>query len=172
MRGLILRIAFVLLCLAAGVVPMTGRSNEKPLAGFPGWPAEWEGRPLLALPLSETEAQWSRNFPGQVGKFSDGRRELLIRWVTRGTRQLHSSTDCFRGLGYSLTTEPAMVDLQGRRWSCFTAVLGDRRFLLRERIADEHGNQWTDVSAWFWSVVLGQSSGPWWAVAVVERAPG
>src|SRR3712207_7200250 len=56
-------------------------------------------------------SRWSRNFPGAVGKFSDGERELLIRWVTRGTRQLHSTSDCLRGAGYSVTPQPALLEI-------------------------------------------------------------
>jgi hypothetical protein len=118
--------------------------------------------------LTEREVIFNRNFPGQVAKFTDGQRELILRWVTKGTRQLHSSSDCFRGTGYNVSPRPATLDARGARWSCFAAERGRHRLLVRERITDERGREWTDVSAWFWSVILRQTEGPWMAVTVVE----
>jgi hypothetical protein len=37
---------------------------------------------------------------------------------------------------------------------------------VREVIADSHGNRWTDVSAWYWAAVRGETQGPWWAITV------
>jgi hypothetical protein len=93
---------------------------------------------------------------------------LILRWVTQGIRQLHSSSDCFRGAGYSVSPRPAMLDVQGACWGCFAANRGQYRLLVRERITDELGREWTDVSAWFWSVILRQTEGPRMAVTVVE----
>jgi len=35
---------------------------------------------------------------------------------------------------------------------------------------DGRGGHWTDVSAWYWSALLGSSEGPWWALTVAENA--
>jgi hypothetical protein len=32
--------------------------------------------------------------------------------------------------------------------------------------ADEN---WTDVSSWYWSALLGRSRGPWWVITTAER---
>ncbi len=172
MQQVIIRIAFLLLCVAAAVRPLAGKAHENSAAGFPGWPREWDGRELIALPLTDAERAWSSHFPGAIGKFSDGERELLVHWVKRATRQLHSSTDCFRGLGYSVRPKAALRDPQGRTWTRFTATRANQTLLLRERIVDDRGREWTDVSAWFWSVALGQSTGPWWSVTLVESPSG
>jgi hypothetical protein len=127
-----------------------------------------EGRADSADSLERTRNRFQQHFLGQGGKFTDGRRELIFRWVTKGTRQLHSSSDCFRGAGYSISPRSAAFDAQGTRWSCFAAERGRYRLLVRERITDEHGREWTDVSSWFWSVLLRQTEGPWMAVAVIE----
>ena len=168
MSGLIFRFAFVVLCGVSAWLPLTEKSATIAQASLPVWPATWEGAPLRQISLSEREVVFNNSFPGQVAKFTDGRRELILRWVTKGTRQLHSSSDCFRGIGYSVSPRPAILDAHGARWSCFAASRDQYHLLVRERITDERGREWTDVSAWFWSVLLRQTDGPWMAVTVIE----
>ncbi len=168
MSRLIYRCGFLVLCAVSALLPLTEKSVAITKKALPPWPATWEGEPIRQIPLTEREVIFNRNFPGQVAKFTDGRRELILRWVTKGTRQLHSSSDCFRGTGYSVSPRPATFDAQGARWSCFAAERGRHRLLVRERITDERGQEWTDVSAWFWSVILRQTEGPWMAVTVIE----
>lgn len=168
MQIVIARVFFLTLCMIAACLPLwETRSSAAPI-GFAGWPTSYDGRAIREIPLSESERTFNRQFPGRVGKFSDGRRDLILRHVTRGTRQLHSSADCFRGLGYSTTPRPALRDAKGGQWSCFLATRGTRSVLVRERITDSAGHEWTDVSAWFWSVLLRKSEGPWMAVTVIE----
>lgn len=169
MPRLIFRCAFLVLCALAALLPLTETSVAITRGTFPGWPETWEGEPLQQTPLTYQEGIFNNNFPGQVAKFTDGRRELILRWVTKGTRRLHSSSDCFRGTGYKVSSLPATLDARGARWSCFAAERGRYRLLVRERITDDRGREWTDVSAWFWSVLLRQTEGPWLAVTVVEN---
>ncbi|MCI0665355.1 MAG: hypothetical protein L0220_30200 [Acidobacteria bacterium] len=35
----------------------------------------------------------------------------------------------------------------------------------RDVAVDEN---WTDVSSWYWSAMLGRSCGPWWVVTIAE----
>ena len=170
MWRVIFRWSFLALCLGAALMPLWSNQTEKRATAFPGWPTEWEGRPIVQLPLTASEVRFNRDFPGEIAKFTDGQRELLLRWVMQSTRRLHSSSDCFRGSGYRVTPRAASLDAQGRRWSCFAVQRGHNRRLLRERITDEHGGEWTDVSAWFWSVSLGRTVGPWLAVTTIEEA--
>ena len=86
---------------------------------FPGWPTHYEGRALTELPLTQRELAFVRDFPGRVGRFSDGRREIIIRWVGAPTRRLHPAADCFRGLGYSMTPMPVRQDATGSRDGLF-----------------------------------------------------
>lgn len=168
MSGLMFRLGFLTLCGIAAWLPFTEKNNRVRSEHFPGWPATWEGEPIRQIPLSERELTFNESFPGRIAKFTDGRRELIFRWVTKGTRQLHSSADCFRGLGYRVHPRAAMQDAHGARWSCFSAVRGSTRLFVREHITDERGGEWTDVSAWFWSVLLRQTEAPWLAVTVVD----
>ena len=168
MPRMMFRIAFLGLCALSALVPLVEKGGAVTRGSLLAWPATWEGVPMWQIPLSEREVAFNKNFPGQVGKFTDGRRELILRWVTKGTRQLHSNSDCFRGAGDRVTPRPAIHDAQGAHWSCFAAEHGQYRLLVRERITDERGGEWTDVSSWFWSVLLRRTEGPWMAIAVVE----
>lgn len=168
MHALIARSGFLFLCVVAAWLPLRETSSENIGGAFPGWPSVYEGQPIREIPLSESERAFSRNFPGRIAKFTDGRRDLILRWVTRPTRQLHSSEDCLRGLGYQTSPGPAVRDAAGARWSCFVARRGSHRVTVRERITSEAGAEWLDVSSWFWSASLGKSKGPWLAVTVLE----
>ncbi|HOF87284.1 MAG TPA: archaeosortase/exosortase family protein [Armatimonadota bacterium] len=163
---------FLAVCVAAAVIPCwTPPRAPRALTAFPGWPAALEGTPLRALPLSAREARFSRDFPGRVGRFSDGRREWIIRWVTTPTRTLHPAADCFRGSGYRLTPLALHVDAAGRRWGACLAARAGERLRVRECIVDGDGRHWSDVSAWYWAALLDRTRGPWWAYTVAERAP-
>lgn len=168
MLRLIFRCAFAALCLAAACLPIGADQCEKPATGFPGWPKEWEGKALVELPLSDRERKFNRGFPGELGKFTDGEREFFFRWLNQGTRRVHSSSDCFRGLGYAVTSRGVVLDGKGARWGSYNASRGGKRLILRERISDEGGHEWSDFSAWYWSTLLRTSDGPWLAVTVVE----
>jgi hypothetical protein len=34
---------------------------------------------------------------------------------------------------------------------------------------NQTGQDWTDVSTWYWQALLGKTGGPWWSVTVTER---
>ena len=100
------------------------------------------------LPLSAREQGFARQFPGHIARFADSRHEWIVRVIDKPTRMLHPATDCFRGLGYTVT--PLRV--------C-------------ERIFDAQSGRWTDASSWYWSALLTRADhtmGPWWAVTRVE----
>src|SRR5262245_4519810 len=96
--------ALLLAAAAAALAPLVTRSGGAVAsAPFPGWPGHYEGRALVELPLTAREAAFTQDFPGRVGRFSDGQREIIIRWLGAPTRKLHSAADCFRGSGYAIT---------------------------------------------------------------------
>jgi hypothetical protein len=155
-------------CALAGLVPfLVPRTVPAPDA-FPGWPATFEGRPLVERPLGARDAAFARDFPGRVGRFDDGARQLVLRYVTRATRRLHPASDCFRGSGYAVRPLPLRRDARGRDWSCFAASRAGEDLRVCEGIEDGSGRSWSDPSSWYWSA-LG-AEGPWWAVRVVEVA--
>lgn len=164
---------FLAACLVAAAAPLFP-ALPAPVAAspFPGWPAQFEGRALRQLPLTALEERFARNFPGRLGRFSDGEREIILRWVSHETRKLHPAADCFKAGGYELTHQPIEVDANGTRWGRFLARRGGMTIRVRERLHDAAGNGWTDVSSWYWAALWGRSHGPWWAVTVAHnRAP-
>lgn len=164
-------IVFALACACAALAPLahSPQSTVAGTDGFPGWPAQFEGAALTRLPLSPVEERFGQNFPGRVGRFTDGRREIILRWVAEGTRKLHPAGDCFKANGYALVPLPISVQ-DGQRWSGFTAARGAQKLEVRERIYDAAGAQWSDVSSWYWAAQLGKTTGPWWAVTVAKSA--
>lgn len=156
--------------LAAAAWGGLGGNVPAPLAPPPEqeWPSQWQGRPLIRLPLSPQETRWLRGFPGSAARFTDGVREVLVRQVERPTRMLHPAADCFRGLGYGVD-RPAIRESDGTRWSCFKARKDGAEREICERIHDARGGAWTDVSAWYWDALWGHSQGPWWAFTVMPQ---
>jgi hypothetical protein len=136
---------------------------------FAGWPTQFEGKTLTPLPLSALERQFATDFPGRIGRFTDGEREIVIRWVTEATRQMHFASDCFQGLGYTVKPLPVHRDDHGSLWASFTASKGNERLRVYERIHNDAGETWTDVSAWYWSALRNEGGGPWWALTVAQR---
>lgn len=159
-------------CLLVATLPSWPQQENSKSDGpvFPGWPARFEEQPLTPLSLTEREDRFAEGFPGEIGRFTDGRQEIIMRWVTRETRRLHPAADCFRGLGYTITPSPLYRDTAGYQWTQFTAKRGEETLRVREII---RGNErsWPDISAWYWHAFLGRTQGPWWAITVAERVP-
>jgi len=133
------------------------------------WPHTWDGRTLRPLAQTPVELRFAARFPGAIGRFDDGERVLVLRSVDRPTRMLHPAADCFRGLGYRIASARLEHDGRGRLWRCFEATAPDgTRLRVCERIEADDGQAFVDASSWFWAASLGQSSGPWRAVTVVE----
>lgn len=163
--------ALIIALVAAALAPFAARRAPAEIAtsSFPGWPAEFAGRPLRPLPLSERETGFVRGFPGRVGRFSDGESEVVVRWVVEATRKLHPSADCFRGLGYDIVPADSSIDGRGRRWSAFRALKDGETVLVRELIEGPDGRSWSDVASWYWPAALGRAPGPWLAFTVAKK---
>jgi hypothetical protein len=165
---------YIVVCAIAGLIPFLSAQPELPgrvgAVAFPGWPTEFEGRTLTSLPLTELEQRFNTDFPGKIARFTDGKREIVMRWVMEPTRKLHPASDCFQGLGYSVTPRALHRDETGSLWSSFAATKGSNRLHVYERIHSDSGETWADVSAWYWAA-LKKSTGSWWAVTVAEKEP-
>ncbi|MGE3466134.1 MAG: hypothetical protein AB7J13_04315 [Pyrinomonadaceae bacterium] len=163
------KVIFVIACLIAFLAPfiLSERGSVVTNSAVENFPDEFEGRELRDLGLSEREQFFLNDFPGQIGRFTDGYREIIIRRVTESTRKLHPASDCFEAVGYSTTPLPIRVDENNKRWACFVATRNDDRLRICERIYDHQGNDWTDVSSWYWATW--GKSGEWWALTVAER---
>ncbi len=165
------KLIFTIVCGIAFLAPFL-LTNENSLktetAPFRGFPAEFEGLKLKELGLSEREIYFLQDFPGKIGRFTDGRREIIIRFVTEATRKLHPAKDCFAATGYQTQPLPLKIDDEGKRWACFSAKKRTESLRVCERITADSGSEWTDVSAWYWSA-FSQSKGEWWAYTVAEN---
>ncbi|MEW6348449.1 MAG: archaeosortase/exosortase family protein [Thermodesulfobacteriota bacterium] len=135
---------------------------------FPGSTLDPVGSGAREVPLSREEQLFRKDFPGSVSKFRVGDRSVVVRWVTVPTRKLHPASDCYRGEGYAVKPLSMEQDSQGRGWGRFRAARNGQVVIVRERIFDSHGGNWTDVSSWFWSAILGRTQSPWWAITVAE----
>lgn len=170
-RGPILAFLLAVVCAAMAPLLANGRGSAGiASSGFPGWPAHYEGRALTELPLTQREVAFTRDFPGRVGRFTDGRGEIIIRWVNTPTRRLHPAADCFRGSGYSTTPLPVRRDATGAAMGCFRASHRADDLTICEVIRDERGETWPDVSAWYWHAIFGSSPAPWWSFVVAGRS--
>lgn len=166
---------FLLAALFAALVPLMDRAGGKGLSNstsaFPGWPTHYEGQTLTPLPLSSREDAFVRDFPGRTARFSDGRREIILRWVNAPTRMLHPASDCLRGVGYAITPLPVRTNETGVAMNCFRAHKAGAGMTVCELLRDEHGATWPDVSAWYWSALFNQSPAPWWSITLSEATP-
>lgn len=160
---------FLIACLSAGLSPILPTAQRAPQKfDFPGWPTSFEGRILTMLPLTERERQFEQDYPGKIGRFNAGEREVVLRFVAEKTRQLHPSAECFKAIGYVVEYMPIWIDKERVHWGCFNAWRGNENLWVYECIRDNNGNAWSDVSAWYWSALLNDTKGPWWAVTVAE----
>lgn len=158
------------LCFIASLVPLLpAQSRVHDTSDFPGWPEHFEGRALKQLPLSEREKGFYASFPGRTARFSDGRREIILRWVNAPTRKLHPAADCFRGSGYDIAPEPVFIDPQGQAWGSFSARRDDQQLLIREAVVASTGERWTDIPAWYWSALVAPESTHWWTITIAEK---
>jgi exosortase len=163
------------ICLVAAAMPFFAHPSRSASTKYcpPQWPTEIAGHALTAVASLPEENAFAKEFPGAMKRFTDGSNAYFVRAVNHETRQLHPSSDCFRGMGYAITFRPITVDQDGNRWNTFLATKdgqSGQSFLVMERLYDRHGQSWTDVSTWYWTAALGQSKGPWWAITMARQA--
>jgi hypothetical protein len=170
MRRRLGQLAFVALLLAAGLAPLAPSSRERaaPVADFPGWPTTFEGRMLTPVEAAPEDSFFARDFPGRIARFTDGRRQIVVRWVSEPTRRLHPAAHCFAGTGYAITPLPLRHAADGALMGCFAARKGATRLRVCEILRDAAGRSWADVSAWYWSALLSPARGAWWSYVIVE----
>ncbi len=156
--------------LLAALSPLIGAPvRHVARAEIPPWPHEFQGRPLTQLPLDAEEQRFLSGFPGAVARFTDGQRDVVLRWVTRPTRLLHPAEDCYRGIGYEVSEARIHSDRNGARWRCFEARREGSARSVCEQLRDLEGALWTDVSSWYWAATLQQTQGPWLVTSISQR---
>jgi hypothetical protein len=168
-------IAYAAVCALAAAAPLLPRRSraEPPGAAASAafaWPTRFEGRPLVELPLTGRDRRFADDFPGRIGRFNDGTREIILRHTAQATRRLHPASDCLRAIGWTIDPLPARRGPDGSAWGCFAARKPDASVLtVCEQIRDAGGRTWPDPSSWYWPALAGDSQGPWLSTTIVER---
>jgi hypothetical protein len=173
MRRMMPWLVFVAAAAAAAAAPLAVRTLPAAAAAdaFPGWPAALDGRLLTELPLTPREAAFSRDFPGRIARFTDGEREIVLRWIAAPTRRLHPAADCFRGLGYRIETRPMRLASGGAPMSCFRAYGRTDTYDVCEQMTSTSGRTWPDVSSWYWHALWSDRGATWWSLVIATPAP-
>jgi exosortase/archaeosortase family protein len=164
------RAAFMALAVAA-CTPFVFPHEPSNSHTFDAWPTHFEGEPLAPLPPAPEDARLAERFPGALARFAWSRGELVLMHFDEPTADVHAAETCYRGAGFDVVPLPALRAPDGSLWSRFRAARDGQVVVVRERIRDAAGRSWSDPSAWWWSAVLGRTSGPWWRELVAERAP-
>jgi exosortase/archaeosortase family protein len=163
-------VIFAFVCVSAGIIPFitAGKENIKVNQSAVVFPHEFDGKELKDLGLSAREQFFLNDFPGEIKRFTDGNREIIIRYVKTATRKLHSASDCFSAIGYIIKPLPLKIDESNKKWACFNANKDEEKLNVCERIYTENGESWTDVSSWYWSAINGENK-DYWAITVAEK---
>ncbi|TLD68523.1 exosortase/archaeosortase family protein [Phragmitibacter flavus] len=158
--------------LAAPLIAYASSSRPSAPTSFAPFPSTFNGIPLTCLPLSDRETNFLKNFPGTIARFQCGPDEIILRQVTKPTRLLHPSADCFRASGFTLKPLPLFRDPDHQLWSHHQATFNGRHYHLKERIINADATQsQTDISAWYWNALAKPQSGPWLAITQLELIP-
>nr|WP_294170984.1 hypothetical protein [uncultured Sphingomonas sp.] len=161
---------FLMMAALAASVPFVSRASGPPeTSAFPGWPSRHENRAIALLPPAPEDAWLARQFPGRIARFSDGKRQIVLRWVAGPTRLLHPAVQCFRAAGYTIGEAPVRRLADGATMGCFRASKDGRAVLACERIFDAR-QSWPDVSSWYWHALLNRAPEGYWAVLEVGTA--
>jgi len=136
------------------------------------WPENFEGQALTPLPMTNIAHEFGKGFPGKVGNFRCGDKQIILRYVTRATRKLHPAADCLRASGHSIGQVKIHTDADGRHWSGCEASKAGQRFFILERIIPMNSgkSEWTDVSSWHWHALLSPDNGPWLAITIISHS--
>jgi hypothetical protein len=173
-RALAPVLAVCALAAAAPLLPRPSRAQAPATkATTPvAWPpTEFEGHSLTELPLTGRDRRFADDFPGRIGRFTDGTRELILRATERATRRLHPASDCLKATGFTVEPLPARRGPDGTTWGCVAARKQADALTICEQIRDADGHRWPDPSSWYWAALTGTSRGPWWSTTVVETQP-
>ncbi|MGY4397292.1 hypothetical protein ACVWZA_002486 [Sphingomonas sp. UYAg733] len=167
-----LSLAAILLACAGAAIPLLSPATiAGPMQSTP-WPTIFEGRPITRIAPAPADRFLARQFPGQVARFSDGRRQIVLRRVAAATRTMHPASDCFRAIGYAIEPVAMRIAPDGKPASCFTATRDGHTLIACEQVRGASADEaWPDISSWYWAALLGRSAGPWTASLTVEQAP-
>ncbi|MES2055184.1 MAG: hypothetical protein V4564_04520 [Pseudomonadota bacterium] len=162
----------LLLAMTAAALPLLPPAKPAAPKFSSPWPTRFEGRPISRIPATSTDKALAGDFPGQIARFSDGQRQIVLRRLSTATRRLHPASDCFRAIGYVVEPVAMRITPDGQPAACFIAKREGHDLLACEQVrGTQTGEAWPDVSSWYWAALLGRSAGPWTASLTVEHVP-
>lgn len=162
------RIALFVAAILAAVMPLLPADRAIDTLP-PEWPSRFDGRHLKLLAPTPLDKKLADDFPGHIARFTDGRRQVVLRSLSSATRQLHPASDCFEAIGYRIAPAPMLRGTDGALSSCFEATRDGVTLKVCERVIAHNGETYPDISSWYWPALLGRSTGPWLATMTVER---
>ena len=151
--------------LTIAALPPRGDRAVTTTGSHAPWPTTFEGQKLQALPPSESEMAFAKNFPGTIATFlAENGNQVILRKVNRATRKLHDTATCLRASGFRITQHSARDG-----WTRYTASKGGESWKARSRIESETTHEtWTEISSWYWHALFNPDASPWQAVTILE----
>jgi exosortase/archaeosortase family protein len=138
-----------------------------------GWPTSLYEETLTPAELSPFERASFKHFPGSVARFETEKYRVIIFFIEEVTRELHSRALCLEAAGFKVHLKEGFTDRNGCRWSSMTAekTVNGRPLSVPflESTFDSRGKSFSDLSEWYWSVFLGNTTGPWWHYSLEEK---
>lgn len=166
MQKIYLSLCLFIALISSGYQP----PHSMPAEDF-DWPQELEGKALQEIPMGEQDKVFLRHFPGKVGRFHDGEKEYILRYVNRPSRKLHSASVCLKSNGAKVTYLSLQKDAHGRLWSQFNAHWKGKLYLVSEIIIDSEDKTLSDASSWYWKALFKQTQGPWLSITKIQEIP-
>ena len=161
----------MLLVIAAVAAMGMGRTvvrSELGNGAFPGWPAEFEGRPLVADAMSPIEMGFAEEFPGKMARFKCGDKIVIMRWTDRATHRVHSASTCLEAAGWKIFPL-SVVHRDDGDWGTFDAEKDGTVLHVREQVKSSTGETIPDIPSWFYRALLDRSRSKWWIVTVCSQ---
>jgi len=160
----------IILAIVSGTAALSPLlpQEKKAVSAPSAWPTQFDGKSLSPLPPAAADRYFENGFPGHVARFSDGRRQIVLRQINEATRKLRPARDCFQALGYTIDNAGMEREEAREARSCFDAVKDGTTLRICEEVTDAGGNSYPEISAWYWPALTGQSDGPWLAATTVE----
>lgn len=132
----------------------------------------YQGSPVTRIPLSPSEENFYRSFPGSIAVYEGTEFKLIVRHVNRATRKLHPASHCMRSEGFWIGEKTVVTDGNDDRWLSYKIARNGETFWVRERITCTAKDQnWSEISAWYWHAFFHPGDGPWQAVTVIVAHP-
>ncbi len=154
--------------LLAGITPLLSVQENSRTTTPSVTLTEFEGKPIVSIPLTTAEEKFYNGFPGSVTVYEGDGFKLITRRVNRATRKLHPASHCLRAEGFEIG-EKTVAGSDGENWLTYAIRRNGNEFRVRESISNPcSGTRWPEISRWFWHALFHPDQGPWEAVTLIS----